>query len=206
MPFRGHTGGFTLIEMLLSLAMLSVLMAALYGTLFVSKRTVDLVGDSLVSLQEARTLIDRMTREISSAIFSKEKSHTLFKVTDRDYYGKQVSQIAFTTVSPKSAGLARIEYGVEKTGETMKLRMAFASAASGGEPQISDLMESIDSFTVEVRQGKNWIRTWDSTLTGTAPEEVRISIALKTEKSGSGSGSVPIVLTGSAMPMAGKNL
>src|SRR5208337_1291135 len=57
--------GFTLIEMLLAIALLSIVLVALYSTFFLSQRAVEGAGDALVRLQEGRMAIDTLRRELS---------------------------------------------------------------------------------------------------------------------------------------------
>src|SRR5208337_4235385 len=59
--------GFTLIEMLLAIALLSIVLVALYGTFFVSQKAIEGADDALVRLQEGRMAIDTIRRELDSA-------------------------------------------------------------------------------------------------------------------------------------------
>ncbi len=48
--------GFTLIEMLLALALLSIVLGALYSTFFLSHRAMEGIDGGLVKLQECRRI------------------------------------------------------------------------------------------------------------------------------------------------------
>lgn len=168
--------GFTLLEILVAFAILSVILACLYSSFFLSRKAVDAVDDTLLVLQESRTLLDAMRREIEAATVQKGKGYTVFKIDDRDFYGKQASHITFTTFSPLMHGLARIEYSVEEEDDGLVLRKKISSAyREGGETSVV-LVENLDSFTVEVKSQDTWIKSWNSELTGRAPEEVRVTI------------------------------
>ncbi|HXX56653.1 MAG TPA: prepilin-type N-terminal cleavage/methylation domain-containing protein [Thermodesulfovibrionales bacterium] len=180
--------GFTLLEVLIALAIFSVVIAALYGTFFFSEKAVDAVGDSLLRLQEARSLVDTLKRELESAFYdstltSNNKSYTVFKIDDRDYYGKQASQVLFTSFSPLLPGLARITYIVEETDGKLTLKKKIISAfAQKDETKSVELMEEIDSFTIEAKFGDKWVKTWDTALTKKQPDEIRISLKIRTKK------------------------
>lgn len=171
--------GFTLIEVLISIAIISVVFAALYSTFFLSHRAVGTVGESLVKLQEARAVVDIMKREIESILYSPDKPYSAFKVNDRDFYGRQASQLSFTAFSPIVPGLARISYVVEEEGGKMALKKRVESAFSPSDGvRAVELMEDMESFTVEALYNDKWVRTWDSELTKSIPGEVRISVSL----------------------------
>ena len=102
--------GFTLIEMLLAIAILSIVLVALYSTFFLSQKAMEGAGDTLVSLQEGRMAIDTLRRELDSAVFSASNQFTLFMMKDTDIYDKKVSTLSFTAFSPSIPGLANIEY------------------------------------------------------------------------------------------------
>ncbi len=168
--------GFTLLEILVAFAILSVILACLYSSFFLSRKAVDAVDDTLLVLQESRTLLDAMKRKIEAATVQKGKGYTIFKIDDRDFYGKQASRITFTTFSPLMHGLARIEYSAEEEDNNLVLTKKISSAyRNDGESSVV-LIEHLDSFTVEVKSQDAWIKSWNSELTGRAPEEVRITV------------------------------
>ena len=186
--FTARKRGFTLIEILLAVAIFSVISAALYSTFFLSQKAVETVDDSLQRLQESRAIIDTITREIESSLYPTDPSRAasgyyIFKVDDRDFYGKQASGITLTCFSPVVNGLAKIRYEVTEREGKLLLRKSIASAFSKTpEPAPPELMEDLDSFTVEVRYGDKWVKAWDSAMTKSTPDEVRVSLTMKPGK------------------------
>ncbi|HAM53317.1 MAG TPA: hypothetical protein DCP92_22450 [Nitrospiraceae bacterium] len=182
------SGGFTLLEVLLALAIFSILIAALYSTFFLSHRAVDAVDDSLLRLQEARAIVDLLKRELESAVYdptklSNNQQYTVFKLDDRDFYDKEASQLLFTSFSPLLPGLARIAYTVDEDNGKLTLKKKILSAYAQKDVTTSvGLMEEIESFTVEVRSGGLWGKTWDSTLTNAMPDAIRISLKVAVKK------------------------
>ena len=175
--------GFTLIEVIVALAIFSIIVVALYSSFFISHKAVDAVDDSLLRLQESRAVLDTLKREIEASLYDKSKSYTVFKITDRDFYGRQASELIFTAFSPLRPGLSRIAYEVEEHDGKLSLRKTVSSSFAGSdEAKGIELIEEIESFTVEVKYQDKWVKTWDSTLTGSRPDEVRVSLNITAKK------------------------
>ena len=105
--------GFTLLELLIAMVLFSIILAAIYGSFFLSYRAMTGLDESLLKLQECRTAIDVMTREGESILYKPGNASSLVKVEDKDFYGKQASRLTFTAFSPLSSGMALISYYVE---------------------------------------------------------------------------------------------
>lgn len=198
---RHGSAGFTLIEVLIALAIASVVLTALYSVFFLSHRAVTAVDDSLVRIQEARSMVDILKREVEAALFEKEKKYTAFKIEDREFFGKQASRLTFTAFSTLKPGLVRFQYRVEEKDGSLLLHKVVDSAYVTAEGSPIEIMETIDSFTVEAWYNNNWVRTWDSGLSGGIPEEVRISVKLRRE-----TGKPLIEVSDIARPVIGRRL
>jgi len=86
-------GGFTLLEILIAIAIMSIILVALYSTYLLAHKALFDVDKSLVKLQEARAFADILKREIESTLYSQANSYCVFKMDDRDFYGKQASSL-----------------------------------------------------------------------------------------------------------------
>jgi len=182
--------GFTLLEVLLSIALVAVVITVLYSTFFLSRRAIDAVDDSLVRLQECRSALDLMRREMESAYLRDgDEKHTLFKIEDRDFFGSQTSQVTFTSFTPQAAGLAKITYRIDEgEGQLMLTKKIVSPFSRTEEPQAVPLIEDVESFTVEVRFNDRWVRTWDTAVTKKTPQEIRISLGVPLKRRGGLSG------------------
>ena len=175
-----NTKGFTLLEILMAMAILSVVLGALYSTFFLAHRALTGVDQSLVQLQESRAFVDTLKRELEAVLYSKESKYGIFKVDDRDFYGRQTSGLTMTSFSPLLKGLAKITYGVEEKNGRLAITKSVASAFSqGSENSRVELLEDIESFMLEAIYEDKWVKTWDSSLSGNTPEEVRITLTIR---------------------------
>lgn len=204
--------GFTLLEVLIAFAIVSLVMAALYSTFFLSGKAVDAVDDSLVRMQECRAVIDVMRREIESSLYdstrtSNGKAYTIFKIIDKNFYGKQASQLVFTTFSPLLPGLAKITYTVEEKDGRLSLKKKISSAyAKTDETEGTELIEDLESFTVEAKFSDKWVKTWDGALQGEVRITVRVPVKNRKASGAELSPSDVFTLADVAMPRTGKSL
>jgi general secretion pathway protein J len=198
--------GFTLLEVLIALAITSFIVTALYGTFFLSQKAIDSIDDSLIRLQEARTVVDNLKRELESAYHLSGSEYPVFRLEDRDFYGRSASRITFTTFSPLTAGLAKISYNLEENDGKLMLKKSISSAfPSKTKTKDMELAEDIHSFSIEVKFKDKWVKTWDSKTTNGIPEDVRIAITFFTEnKDAKKEGEETVSVFDVAKPMIGK--
>ena len=108
--------GFTLIEILIAVAILSIVLAAIYSTFFLAHRAIDGMDESMVKLQESRRALDILKCELDSSYVTRDKN-TFFRMSDRDIFGKEASHLDFTTFSTLRPGLSRISPGKPKASQ-----------------------------------------------------------------------------------------
>ncbi|MBU2623517.1 MAG: prepilin-type N-terminal cleavage/methylation domain-containing protein [Proteobacteria bacterium] len=200
--------GFTLLEVLIAVGIFSLVLVALYSTFFLSLRAMNMADESLLKLQEARFFLDTLKREIESAVYSDEKLYTVFKIDDRDYYGRQTSRIIMTSLSPLIKGLSKIRYAVEERDGKLIIRKSMITAFTQvSEDKGMDLLEDVASFTLEVKLNDRWVKTWDSRLAKSTPEEVRITLAMFIrDKEKGGYSGMPFSVSEIAIPRIGRKI
>ena len=106
--------GFTLLEVLIAVAILSIVLGAIYSTFFLSNRAMEGMDESMTKLQESRRAIDILRRELDALYYKETREDTFLKIVDKDNYGKQASQLEFTAFSTLTPGLSKISYYVEE--------------------------------------------------------------------------------------------
>lgn len=187
---------------------MSAVLAALYHTFFLSHRALVAVDESLLKLQESRSFVDTLKREIESVLYSPDNSNSVFKMDDRDFYGRQTSRLMMTSLSPLINGMARITYSVEeRDGKLVITKNIVPAFSQSSENRNVDLLEDVESFTLEGKYGDRWVKTWDSTLAKDIPEEVKISVTLFiTNGEKQAKSRVPFSISDVARPKIGKKL
>ena len=171
--------GFTLIEVLVSVAILSVVLAAVYSTFFLAQKAVDGMDESLVKLQEARRALDILRCELDSSFFTEADANTLLQIKDRDSYGKSASELTFTTFSVLQPGLSKVSYYTEEHGGSLNLFKKIEAPRTQEKTEGVELIENLDAFSIEAKYHDQWVKTWDADVNGNTPEEIRISLAIR---------------------------
>ena len=174
--------GFTLIEMLIAFALLSVVLIAIYSTFFLSSKAVEGMDDSLVRLRECRTALDIIKREAEALVFSDRNKYSAFRIEDRDLYGKQASRFSFTALSPLVPGLSLISYSVEeKDGKLSLIKKMTPSYRPDPDVKGVEMLEDLEAFTVEASDGNNsnkWVKMWNSQEMKKLPMELKVTITV----------------------------
>ncbi len=167
----------------MSLAVFSIVLFSLYSVFFMSRKAIVDAEESSVRLYEVRTLMENLRMELESAYFAKDEQ-TIFQITDRDYFGRQASEIVFTAFTSLLPSVSRIKYSLEKKNNQLMLTKSVMSAYQlAKEDKGIEIMEDINSFLLEAKYRDSYVKTWDSSLHNDIPDEVKITITLRPGKS-----------------------
>jgi general secretion pathway protein J len=173
------SSGFTLIEVLISLTLLTVVLGAVYSSFFTVQRALERFENVSLKYHEARTALDIIRREIEGSILKTEekaKDKTLFEIKDRDVFGKNTSSLNLTSFSFKGYNLNAASYFVKENNGRLDLLKTEAPAGIKSEGYTLEVMEDIEGFTVETLFNNKWVRTWNTAKTEKLPELVKVSI------------------------------
>ena len=206
---RKETCGFTLIEVLISLTLLTIVLGAIYSSFFMVQRALERFDNVSLKYHEARTALDIIRREIESA-YIKIPQHkditrnkTLFLIKDRDIFGKSASTLYFTSFPYRDKNLHVLSYFVEESDNKLKLLKMDAPAVTlstlFSNLYKAELMDSIEGFSVETLFNNEWVRTWDASQTNKMPDSIRVSIVFDDN-------GKKVTLTEYAKPRIGKSL
>jgi general secretion pathway protein J len=184
--------GFTLLELLIALALLTLLAGTLYGTYFSLTAGRETATAGMERRRELATTLDLLRRELSAAYYrrelkgadDKEPNRFRFVVEDRDRFGKPASILEFTCLAPpRDDGAAAsdqvaVRYEpVEKDGRLWLARQA-RDLYFTGEPVRYPQMDELVGFLVECFDGSKWVKTWDAATQG-MPRQVRVTITVQ---------------------------
>lgn len=176
------SSAFTLIEVLIALALLTIVMGAVYTSFFSVHRAIDRFENVSLKYHEARTALDIMRREIEGAIVKNPRSEDKNKVTsgfvikDRDVLGISASSLELTSYSFRGNSLISVSYFVTIKDGKLSLIKHESPPANQEKGYSLDIMEDIMGFTAETIFNNKWVKTWDTANTGKLPKIVRLSI------------------------------
>ena len=95
--------GFTLLEVLVSMAILVIIMAALYSAYTTNVEAIQIARQNGEVHQTARIVLDRMTKDLQSALIQTSVSSETIKLgligEEREIDGRRADRIDFTTVT-----------------------------------------------------------------------------------------------------------
>jgi general secretion pathway protein J len=180
--------GFTLIELMVALALLVILTGALYGTYFSVTAAREKGGSRIEGRRELSTTLGNLHNELASAYFSTNKL-VHFVVEDKDSFGKPASMLEFVSIAPPrltpapSSDLTLVRYAVrEKEGVltlTRESRDPYLDASVKTLPY--PVMDVLESFLVECYDGSKWVKSWDTApgFNFGLPKSVRVTLTLK---------------------------
>ena len=123
-----------------------------------------------------------MRREIEGSLLKnpreedETKAKASFIIKDRDVFGKSTSSIDFMAFSFKGSRLNAVSYYVKEKEKILNLHKTEKPSTLKSEGYSVEVIEGIESFTVETLFNNKWVRTWDTANTDKLPDEVKISI------------------------------
>jgi general secretion pathway protein J len=180
--------GFTLVELLIALTIMSMLSLALYGTVSLGARSASIGERKSEQARRFRIATDLMVRQLRSAA-------PLHVVDDEEeqaqpYFIGEPERISFVTAlpqSPNSSGLAVVDYWYED-GVLMMSEIPYFAAFSGDMFDSSldhlvyetVLLYDIQSVQFEYRrsdfESDTWSDKWDAVDDDALPAAVSISL------------------------------
>jgi len=183
--YRNSRKGFTLLEVLIALALLGILAGALYGSYFSLIKGRESAIAGMEARRELRTTLDLLRREINSALYSRNNKRLHFSVENRDIFGKPASVLSFTAIAaPQPGGQVvsdqiDLKYEIVEREQKMILSRQAKDLYYGGETARYPQMESIEGFLVECLNGDKWVKIWDTAINFGLPKAIRVTVTVK---------------------------
>lgn len=177
--------GFTLLELLIALALLSILSSAIYGTYFSLMRGRESATAGMESRRELRVTLDTLRRELNSILYNRTDKRLHFVVEDRDVFGKPASALDFTTITPPSlnsqptSDMATLRYQLVEKEKKLLLGRQIKDIFMAEETPRYPQMEELEGFLVECYDGGKWVKSWDTSINMGLPKSIRVTIRVR---------------------------
>jgi general secretion pathway protein J len=177
--FRVQTG-FTLVEVLIAMALVSLIALFLYETFISTSRVTESIDREREYYREVRLTADQLTRELLSAYRSSDPSAPL-DFTGLHDTGPEGSSdsLSFYTMAhlhlipgrPESS-LTKVRYYLEKRPESRWYHLnheEYSHFLSAGPSEKEVLIENVKEMSIRYFDGKSWLPEWDSKKQGSSP-------------------------------------
>ncbi len=178
----GNRNGFTLIEILVALAISAVVIGSAYTLFFTVKKGTAGVYEKMIEKEQAFNLLSMIRKEIESVYYARNTDYTGIKIEEKDFYGKPASRLTFTCFFRD--GLKVISYAVvEDRDGRLNIIKTIADVIKGGQPIKITVLKDIEGFSAAVLD-EGYDKVYDSSKLKRVPKDVKITLMLKGDKGG----------------------
>jgi prepilin-type N-terminal cleavage/methylation domain-containing protein len=168
----GRRRGFTLVEVLLTLAVLSVVLMLLLSAFTGTGRAREVLSSRSKEFRQVRLLMDRLGTELQGAIASPHREDSALTCREDQFSGKPAATLVFTALrEPESesgrppADMVKVRYfpRLSADGTSLELRREQSDLPflQNRIPARESLVaEGLKGFRVELYDGTSWHREW----------------------------------------------
>jgi prepilin-type N-terminal cleavage/methylation domain-containing protein len=193
---RSVKNGFTLVEILVAVAIIAAIVSMVYGSYFVTSKSTQACKRRIELSQQGRQLLEKIAQQIrccyaGSVKYADDKASLKNEQTSENiinYFagnstelGGQILYLITTNsiLEQKTQGLFEAAYKFDKNTGT--LFFSQARFVDGSRNFIENrnwqpLAENVESIELEFSDGRDWLPTWDFKEKKMLPNAVRISI------------------------------
>ncbi|MCJ7730389.1 MAG: prepilin-type N-terminal cleavage/methylation domain-containing protein [Sedimentisphaerales bacterium] len=197
--------GFTLVEVLLAMAIIATIVSIVYGSYFVISQSVKTCKARTALSQQGQKVLGLLARQIRCSYVpaadssQRPEKHTPEQRTTAnkdaiDYFSGSsdasgaatlhfITTNAFSSKQNAAVGLFKVDYKLDgKTGALLLNQRPFVDTpGSTLENTWQPIAENIASIELEFFEGHQWLRRWNLKEQGQLPAAVRINITLEDE-------------------------
>jgi type II secretion system protein J len=182
---------FTLLELLLAMALVSMLAATLYASLHIAFRARDSVQAASDEGRAGQLALDLMRRDLSEALPPKGILAGLFMGTDaQSDGGANADSVSFYASANTPVAdhpqcdvcLVQYSLGSDENGQTALIRSTVTNllATETPTPDTEVVCRNVMALNLRYFDGSDWLDTWDSTQHGDEPPlAVEVVLTLK---------------------------
>jgi len=200
-PFDSRNRGFTLLEILIAIAILALVVSSLYGAYSGTLDTTEMVESVRDVDQVARLALMQMVDDFKCLYYQKageedkESPYSFGGVAEAEGEGGAI--VAFATTSRLDFGMTfpsqrinRVSYVLEKQPDNEKLyrlvrkEVPFADLSGEGQEILVEIADGVESLSLTYfSENGQQLSQWDSKAEGLLPRLVRIRLRMAGDKS-----------------------
>ncbi len=176
-------GGFTLVEVLVAITLLSLVLTTVYGVFTTLSATQKQLRSDSEAYHQARIIFDRFGREIRTCYLDTGNDRSAF-ASGEDSLGQPYLEFSSTsalTSGDTPGGVTRVRYELETDlGETVGTlyRGAQPLFVSDDAVQRQRMSNQIKTVSWRFYDGSEWQEDWDSTTTRDLPQSVEMELTV----------------------------
>lgn len=189
-----HSAGFTLLEVLVAIALASLLLTSIYGVFAAASTAKQQVEKQGSALHLGRVVIARLDRELLGLALDTHAGETILSGGQNEQGEPFIRFLTWTNSSPQP-GLRVVSYRLgPDPDQRMTLWRAEKSVYQRDEVGEERLAQGIEEMAFEFYDGQNWRESWRSGR----PRLVRLRLNLQDRR------TYPPLVSVFDMPQAGR--
>jgi len=178
---------FTLIEMLVSLAIVSTIVTMVYGSYAATSRSLEVYSSRMACCERAQLALRLMARQIRCA-YAPATAPTVFQAEPQNLRGDLLS---FATTSgfglglDRPVGISHVAYRYDSRARILSLRCepgVYRQDSLRDSDTWRPMLTDVASIELKFHDGRNWQPRWDSTHGGRLPQAVKIVLSITDER------------------------
>jgi len=205
MSYTRGNKGFTLVEILIALALLATILSMVYGSYFATSRSAQVCQVRIAMSQQGRTSLDQMAQQIRCAYVGIAKDDNLDESGTRQKRIVREDGMSYFTGSRNASngeilrfvttngfaqekdepakGLFEVTYRFDRHTRTLFLsqRRFIGTTKKAEKRNWIPIAKNIEHLELEFFDGKQWLRRWDFEDKKKLPSAVRMEIGCRDE-------------------------
>jgi len=174
--------GFTVIEIMIAVALSALLLTIVYGTYFSINRSIDAATEDQDALETGRILLELIKKDIRGINLDRSGLVGKNDVVEDGSLG-QIEFVTSAGLPTDPLKLRRIGYALITNDRGEKIFIKRVSTdlsdpldSSASAPQVFEVSRIIKRFQLEFYNGTDWTAAWDSDTAGAFPKQIRVTI------------------------------
>lgn len=176
------TLGFTLVEVMIALFILSIIFSILYSSFFPTQKVIRNIEKRREEWKVLETGLHILSNDIRTISLPASNAISLFKGNDTYTRQPMITFSAYTSFQSDGIGrLRKVAYNIEEDLDERGTFILRRLLYKGSEEIIEDevLIDGLEEIEFSYFDGKDWKERWDAKDSDNLPKGVKVSISSK---------------------------